>query len=206
VRSRRAPRRGRQRGARAQRGDGRAGPLTASRRPLAARLGTSGPLSSGIVFDPRPFVAIPAIGGPLLWQQGFTFTVGAASPGISPSSISASFSRPGVGNANAQQFQRMTVSFPSGALTGGRFVSFGIDRDDAVTAYGNAQDGNSADELGQGELFPAGLTVGPGLIYTATTSTGRKLVGALRNDVGAGWTALDGFGYINAQEAVDRAR
>jgi hypothetical protein len=31
-------------------------------------------------------------------------------------------------------------------------------------------------------------------------------VGALRNDVGAGWTPIDGFGYINAQEAVDGAR
>lgn len=37
--------------------------------------------SSGLVFDPRPFLAIPAVGGPDLFTQGFPFTVGAASPG-----------------------------------------------------------------------------------------------------------------------------
>jgi hypothetical protein len=30
------------------------------------------------------------------------------------------------------------------------------------------------------------------------------LTGTLRNRVGAGWTAVDGFGYINAQAAVGR--
>ena len=41
-------------------------------------------------------------------------------------------------------------------MTGGRSVAFGIDRDEATTAFGVAQDGNSADALGAGVLFPAG--------------------------------------------------
>jgi len=162
--------------------------------------------NGGIVFDPRPFIAIPALGGPNLYDQGFPFTVGAASAGIDPDSITATFARPGFGQATKDQFRQMTVSFPAGALGGGRSVAFGIDRDEAVTAHGIAEDGNSADQLGQGVLFPEGDVVGPGLEYTAVTSTGRVLRGFLRNRVGAGWTPVDGFGYLNAEAAVGRAR
>jgi hypothetical protein len=98
----------------------------------------------------------------------------------------------------------MTVRFPDGALGGGRFVAFGVDRDSAVTANGDAEGGNSADQLGPGLLFPQGDVVGPGLSYRAVTSTGRVLTGTLRNRIGAGWTAVDGFGYINAEAAVGR--
>lgn len=38
--------------------------------------------------------------------------------------------------------------------------------------------------------------------YRAVTSDGRVLTGVMRNRIGAGWTAVDGFGYINAQAAV----
>src|SRR4051794_40751243 len=159
-------------------------------------------LGEGIVFDPRPFLAIPALGGPDVFDQGFPFTVGDASPGIDPAAVTASFARPGVGRANKQQFQQMTVRFPNGALGGGRFVAFGVDRDSAITSERDAEMGNSADQLGQGLLFPDNVVVGPGMSYRAVTSTGRVLTGVLRNRVGAGWTPVDGFGYINAQDAV----
>src|SRR4051794_2349250 len=158
--------------------------------------------SAGIVFDPRPFLAIPALGGPDVFDQGFPFTVGDASPGINPAAVTASFARPRVGEANKQQFQQMTVRFPNGALGGGRFVAFGVDRDSAITSERDAEMGNSADQLGQGLLFPDNVVVGPGMSYRAVTSTGRVLTGVLRNRVGAGWTPVDGFGYINAQDAV----
>lgn len=165
-----------------------------------------GDRSDGIVFDPRPFVALPALGGPELWQQGFPFTVGAVSPGIDPASVTAQFAGPGVGQASNQQFQQMTVRFPDGALTGGRSVGFGIDRDEATTAFGVAQDGNSADALGAGVLFPEGTVARGGLTYRAVTSTGRVLTGTLRNRIGAGFSPVDGFGYINAEAAVGGPR
>jgi Subtilase family len=166
-------------------------------------LGTRpGEPSAGLVFDPRPFRAIPALGGPDLFDQGFPFTVAAASQGIDTSAITAQFDRNGVGRATNRQFQVMTVRFPDGALGDGRFVAFGVDRDSAVTANKDAEGGNSADQLGQGLLFPDATVVGPGMSYRAVTSTGRVLTGTLRNRVGAGWTAVDGFGYINAQAAV----
>jgi len=96
------------------------------------------------------------------------------------------------------------VRIAEGRLTDGRSIAFGIDRDEAVTAFGDAEGGNSADQLGPGLLFPQGDVVGPGLSYRAVTSTGRVLTGTLRNRIGAGWTAVDGFGYINAEAAVGR--
>lgn len=162
--------------------------------------------SDGIVFDPQPFFGLPALDNPPLWQQGFPFTVGAASPGISPSDVSATFRFPGVGDANSRQFERMTVHFNPGRLAGGRAVSFGIDRDEATTAYGVALAGNSADQLGQQVEFPSGRVVGPGLIYKATTANGRTFYGVVRNRVGAGWTPVDGYGYLNAKQAVANAR
>jgi Subtilase family len=159
-------------------------------------------LAQGMVFDARPFAGIPALGGPPLPDQGFPFTVGSASPGVNPHAIRAEFSDPGVLQANRRQFQRMTVRFPRGDLARGRSVSFGIDRDEVVTAAEIAEDGNSADQLGAGVLFPEGVVVGPGMSYRAVTSTGRVLTGVLRNRIGAGWTAVDGFGYINAQAAT----
>jgi hypothetical protein len=157
-----------------------------------------GPLSAGLVFDPRPFAGMPALGAPPFSQQGFPFTA--------PAGVTAKFAIPGIGDANAQQYERMTVSFPAGSLTGGRSVAFGVDRDEAVTAYGLAMDGNSADALGQGVLYPSGQTVGAGMIFSARTSTGRLIVGTIRNRIGSGWTPVDGYGYINAEDAVKNAR
>ena len=161
-----------------------------------------GPLSAGLVFDPRPFSGYPGLDNPLLWQQGFPFTVGAASPGIGGGDVSASFALPGIGNANRQQYEHMTLNLRPGKLTSGRSVSFGVDRDEAVTAYGVALGGNSADQLGQQVTFPTGATVGAGMVFTARTSTGRIIIGALRNQIGSGWTPVDGYGYINAEAAV----
>ena len=48
---------------------------------------------------------LPVFGGPDLFEQGFPFTVGAASPGHRPGRVTAQFARPGVGHANRQQFQ-----------------------------------------------------------------------------------------------------
>jgi hypothetical protein len=169
-------------------------------------LGRGGTDSDGLVFDPRPFAGIPALGAPEVWTQGFPFTVGAASPGIDRSAITAEFAQPSVGQANAEQFRQMTVRFPDGALADGRTVAFGVDRDEAVTAAGDAEAGNGADALGAGVLFPEADVVGQGLAYRAVTSTGSVITGTLQNRIGAGWTPVDGFGYINAQRAVGRPR
>lgn len=54
--------------------------------------------------------------------QGFPFTIGATAGGLQPSDVSVSFARPGVGNATAQQFQQMTLSF-TGSFDGHGFIN-----------------------------------------------------------------------------------
>ena len=160
--------------------------------------------SAGIVFDPRPFTGAafpPAT--PNLFAQGFPFTIGATRGGLRASDVSASFSRPGVGSATADQFQRMTLSFKRDALSRGSGLQFGIDRDEAVTFYPEAREGNGADVLGGITLFPEGTVLSSGLSYTAELSNGRTIRGQLRNRIGQGWTPVDGHGFINAERAVE---
>jgi hypothetical protein len=139
-------------------------------------------LGLGLVFDPRPFAGYPALGGPLLWQQGFPFTTDAK----------------GVTGKVALGGERLAISIKPGT----RSFSFGIDRDEAITAYGVPLAGNLADQLGQQVTYPSGDPVGLGMLFTARTTSGRTIVGALRNQVGAGWTPVDGYGYVDAQKAV----
>ena len=66
-----------------------------------------GPLSAGLVFDPRPFAGPPALNHPLLWQQGFPFT--ASAPGVT-----ASFALPGIGNATGSAVRAHDGHRPAG--------------------------------------------------------------------------------------------
>ena len=162
-----------------------------------------GARSAGMVFDPRPFLGAPfADEDPGLFEQGFPFTVGAVSGGLQASDVTASFSRPRVGNATAQQYQQMTLTFRRG-LSGGQALVFGIDRDEAVTGYPQARDGNGADVLGDVALFPQRRVLGSGLRFQAELSDGRAIRGRLRNRIGRGWTPVDGYGLIDAERAVE---
>ena len=139
-------------------------------------------LTAGLLFDPRPFTGYPTLSGQLFWQQGFPFTT----------------DTPGVSGRVQLGGERLAIS-----TSGARHFSFGIDRDDILTAYGVPLGGNSADELGQVVSFPSGFPTGLGMVYTARTSTGKTIVGTIRNRIGAGWTPVDGYGYLNAELAVD---
>ena len=162
-----------------------------------------GARSAGIVFDPRPFFGPPfADEDPGLFDQGFPFTVGAVSGGLRAADVTASFSRPGVGNATAQQYQRITLTF-RGGLSKGQALAFGIDRDEAVTAYPQARDGNGADVLGDVALFPQRRVLRSGLPFRAELSNGHVITGQLRNWIGRGWTPVDGYGFIDAERAVE---
>ena len=156
------------------------------------------------MLDPRPFTGAafpPAEPNP--FAQGFPFTIGATAGGLQPSDVSVSFARPGVGNATAQQFQQMTLSFTGSSLSRGAGLAFGIDRDEAVTFYPEAREGNGADVLGGITLFPEGQVLTSGLSYTAELSNGRTNPGQLHNRIGRGWTPVDGHGFINAERAVE---
>ena len=95
----------------------------------------------------------------------------------------------------------MTLTFTNG-LARGNGLTFGVDRDLAVTADGPPSEGNGADELGGANFTPLRLPVKSGLVFVATRVDGRKIAGVLQNRLGSGWTPLDGFGVVDPQRAV----
>ena len=154
------------------------------------------PKSDGIVFDQRPFP-----GTAPFRDQGFPFTIGATSGGLSKSSVTPTYSVPGGGESKAGQFRRLTVNFASG-LKSGQGLQFGVDRDLAVSGFGGSNEGNGADELGGAVFMPQGTALPTGWCSSASWRTASKIYGMFSNRLGHGWTPVDGYGVVNAEKAV----
>jgi hypothetical protein len=148
--------------------------------------------SAGIVFDKRKFTGIPPFG-----RQGFPFTVGSTSGGLAKKSVRPAYS----GRSAKGQFRTLTLHFASG-LKKGQGLRFGVDRDLAISGYGGSNEGNSADELGGAVFLPQGKVVRRGMVFVARLANGKRIHGVFRNHLGRGWTAVDGYGVVNAQKAV----
>ncbi|WP_375423669.1 S8 family serine peptidase [uncultured Friedmanniella sp.] len=158
--------------------------------PTALGTGTK---SAGIVFDPRPFVDVSPYR-----TVGFPFTVGSVA-GVKKSGITASYAKPG--GTFPGQYQHLKVSF-SQRLKKGQSFTFGIDRDFAVTTRLQSDEGNSADELGGAVFIPSGKVQPKGMVFVATRADGTTFTGAFRNRLGTGFSAVDGFGLVNAEAAI----
>ncbi len=161
---------------------------------LNAQGGNTTQATPGLVFDIRP----PAV--------GFPFTLGTLS-GITAADITAAFSQPGVPPAVANQFSVLTINIAPGALRRGESFGFGVDRDEARNSnltVPAAAGGNSADQLGANVLIPAGTIAPGGVTITGTLSSGTQFTGTFVNQIGVGYSILDGFGFINAQNAVSQ--
>lgn len=147
---------------------------------------------SGIVFDPRPYDgAVPRR------EVGFPFTIASTGGGLKESSVSVSYAGP----TGTGQFRTLTLTFDDGFERGDR-IEFGIDRDRVPALDGPADEGNGADELGGATILPSGAQDRSGLTFTVTRTSGKSTRAQLRNDLGAGFTAVDGFGLVDAEEAV----
>ena len=121
-----------------------------------------------MVFDKRKFT-----GEPPFRNQGFPFTVGSTTGGLTKGAVSATFSGTGAGDSTTGQFSRMKLSFASGGLKSGQGLGFGIDRDLAVSGFGGANEGNGADELGGATLLPSGQVKANGMKFVATLANGQ---------------------------------
>jgi len=153
----------------------------------------------GLVFDPRPN------NGDII-TGGLPFTLG-DSIGISRANVMATFSGQAPAPSQEGQFFRMTVSFRPGRFTDGNVLRFAIDRDEQHSAFqlstgGSSRNGDSADLLGGGVLIPQGTVIDGGVAFTGTANDGGTFKGRMANRIGAGYSILDGFGFINAERAV----
>ena len=148
---------------------------------------TKRPTRQGLVFQP-------------VEGLGFPFTLGDL-VGVLPSAISTEFSMPAPGPS---QFSQLKVSIKPGAMGNGDVIRFGVDRDE-TDAFGPllAIGGNSADLFGSGILLPQGTIASGGAIFTATLSNGNVMEGVFTNTIGHGYSPVDGYGFVNAQKAIE---
>ncbi len=144
----------------------------------------------GLVFDNRP----PEV--------GFPFTLGDLS-GVQASDLTGTLSNQAPPPAViGSHFYTLTIDINPGALTSREGFDFGIDRDEAdVYGPGGTAGGNSADLLGANVLIPEGTVAPGGMTFGGTTSNG-PFSGVFVNQIGEGYSVLDGYGFINAQAAV----
>jgi hypothetical protein len=152
----------------------------------------------GLVFDPREN------NGDLL-GGGLPFTFG-DSIGINQNDVMTSFSNQAPAPSQTGQFFDMTINFTPGSFNNGNLLRYAIDRDEQHSAFslpaGDSRNGDTADLLGDGVLIPQGTVIHGGVTFEGTASDGATFRGRMANRIGAGYSILDGFGFINAQKAV----
>jgi hypothetical protein len=150
------------------------------------------PSTPGLVFDVR--------------SAGLPFTFGPNSVGLIASNVTATFSNQAPAPAVTNMFYNMTLNFQPGTFTSGRALRFGVGRSTFRSAFapptGDSRASNSGDVAGQNVLIPEGTLAAGGITYTGTLADGSTFSGTLTNRFGAGYSGLDGFGFINAQTAV----
>ncbi|MEY2482497.1 MAG: hypothetical protein QOK24_1025 [Verrucomicrobiota bacterium] len=152
-----------------------------------------------------------------------TFAFGNKSVGLAAADVVATRSNPAPfpSNPNAsnptQHTWTLNLGFPNNNFTTGKVLRFNNGRSQwqdatvpqgmTVTALVRKGD-YSADILGDGVLIPEdpqGNDVRPGMTFSGTVTAGGQTFpfsGRLTNRIGRGYSALDGFGHINAEAAV----
>ena len=148
----------------------------------------------GLVFDTRPS------------PNGQPFVVGRTS-GLTAADVTGTPSLPAGPPAVAGQWNQLDLTFRAGSFRSGDLLSFGIDRDEADGAGAlGAENGRSADLLGDGVLIPSGNVVRGGARFFGTYEDGSRFTGEFFNLIGRGYTTVDGYGFINAEAAVKAVR
>lgn len=138
----------------------------------------------------------------------FAFSQG-NSVGLIAGDVTAALSNqaPSPATVTANQGQTLTLSFAAGAFTGGDIMRFtigrGLIRGPNVTAAAGASATNyNADNFGGGVLIPEGTVIPDGMRFSGTLADGATFDGTMKNRLGSGYSSLDGFGFINAEQAV----
>ena len=147
------------------------------------------------------FTAATALGN-------FAFTQG-ASVGLLAADASFALSNPAPAPASqtaGAQGQTLTLTYGAGTFTGGDIHRFtigrGLNRGPNVSAAGASVANYNADNFGGGVLIPEGTVIPDGMRFSGTMADGATFNGIMRNRIGFGFSSLDGFGFMNAEQAV----
>jgi hypothetical protein len=152
----------------------------------------------GIVFDPRTTPTPP---------PGQPFVVGSNTQGLELADITAGFSHPAPAPAEPGQWFQLDLNFAAGSFRGGDRLAFGVDRDE-LDEFGERGSvaGNSADLFGDAVQIPSGNIAFGGASFFGSFSNGGQFHGRFFNLIGHGYSQLDGFGFVNAEAAVNAVR
>ncbi len=118
-------------------------------------------------------------------------------------------------NTAATQYYTLTLTITAGTLNGGQILHFGVGRGLAhasttgavATTVTSSVTGSAyyvADIFGGGVIIPDGTVVTNGMTFSGTTADGGTFSGVIKNNIGSGYSPLDGYGFVNAQTAVSQ--
>ena len=131
------------------------------------------------------------------------FVVGSGST-IATANVTAATSNPPTTLATAGK--TLTLTFNGATFTGGNVLRFGIGRGiitNATVPTGTASGLSSADLFGGGVVIPEGTVINAGMAFSGTLADGSTFSGVISNRIGQGYSILDGFGFIDANAAVN---
>jgi hypothetical protein len=125
-----------------------------------------------------------------------------------PSNMAPAPSNPG------QAFWTLGLQFPTSNFTAGKSLHFTIGRGEQHSSEiqngttGMADNGTTIDDAtgdiwGGGVLIPEGTITTNGMKFSGTISDGSTFSGSMVNQIGHGYTPIDGYGFINAEAAVN---
>jgi hypothetical protein len=166
--------------------------------------GTNGnPGGGNVLVDPTPGLLFDTRA-----SAGQPFVVGPGSVGLTAANVVATPQNQAPAPALAGQFFQLKLDFAPGAFTGGKALRFGVGRAFFRSAFapptGDSRAANSGDLGGAVVRLPEGTLASGGVTFTGTLADGSTFSGTLVNRIGAGWSPLDGFGFVNAQSAVNQ--
>ena len=144
------------------------------------------------------------------------FTVGTTMPNsLAATDVAAVPSDYGAGTIQSgTAYWTLGLTFATGNFTSGKSLYFTIGRGEqhdsevqdpntGMATNGATIDDATGDIWGGGVLIPEGTITPNGMAFSGTVSDGSTFCGTMTNQIGNGYSPLDGYGFINAEAAVN---
>jgi len=132
------------------------------------------------------------------------FTLGSQST-ILAADVAASYTNQAPAPSSNNQWWTMTLTFSGAAFTQDKVLHYTIGRDEQHSSSNSTRADYLADLFGGGVSIPSGQVVQAGMTFSGTTTDGQTFSGTIQNRLGAGYSPVDGYGFINAEQAVGQA-
>lgn len=97
----------------------------------------------------------------------------------------------------------LTLNFPNNNFAGGNILRFTVGRGIWKGSSSASVANYTADLFGGGVFIPENTVVPDGMTFSGTLQDGSTFSGVIRNRLGAGYSVLDGYGFLNAEAAVN---